>query len=154
MNRLLICAFGFVLLSTSMPAYDNAVPVSLIELIAIPQKLDLKLVTVRGFLHFQRERHTVVAVFLNINEEDAKNMLGNSITITPNRQMLQDQETLDNMYVTVTGVFHAVKVSGEESLESGSISEVRTCSVWSDPEHPIGRMGTGSPSLNRRDGPR
>jgi hypothetical protein len=119
--------------------HDNPISVSVIELIATPEKLDGRLISVHGFLHFQREKHTVIAAFLYLHEEDAKHLLvSNVVPIVPNEQMLRDEEKLQDMYVIVTGMFRAVKVSGEESIKTGSIDHIRTCAVWSNPKRPIG----------------
>jgi hypothetical protein len=141
MKYLLSCVVCCVLLGGTVLAQNRPMQVSMVELLATPERLDGKLIMVRGLLRFQRERRTIIAALLNLNDEDARNLLGNEVSIAPSEQMRRDWEKFENMYVSVTGVFRAAKIAGDDSLRTGSIVDVRSCTVWSDPKHPVGRKG-------------
>ena len=118
-------------------AQDFVAPVSLIELLARPDKFDGKLVRVQGFLRIGHEPRHGVEVILYLHEEDARNLLGsNAILVIPSKEMLTDEEKIDRMYVMLTGSFHAVHANKE--LHAGVIKEIRSCMVWSNPTRPIG----------------
>lgn len=118
---------------------DRPKPVSLIQLIANPEKFDGKLVAVNGFLSLGEHPEFVgQQPILYMNQEDAKNLLlGNSVWVVPSDQMRRDQEKIDRMYVTLTGLFRAAR-TGTDSYEGGTITQVQTCTKWLDPNHPIG----------------
>lgn len=129
--RLLTLVAAFLFLFQCGAAGQSGKPVSLIQLIATPEKFDGKLVTVEGLLGF--DEHPV----LWVHEEDAKHwLLANSVRISPSKEMQRDKETINLKYVAITGVFRAAR-TGSESYEGGGISDIQTCTVWSDPQHPI-----------------
>lgn len=108
-------------------AWGQHVPqsVSLIRLIASPEKFDGKLVTVRGFLVADWSGHDNHAVgVLYLYKEDADNDLGNSVLVIPNEQMRRDAEKINRMYVILTGTFR------------NGIRDVQNCSLLSDPNRP------------------
>lgn len=80
-------------------------------------------------------RHDIVGHFLYLHREDAENELGNSIQVTPNEQMLKERERIDRMYVTLTGSVHYVRAANGAHIVV--IRNVRDCTPWSDPNHPI-----------------
>lgn len=101
--------------------------VSLIQLIASPEKFEGKPVTVRGFLVADWSGHDNHGVgVLYLYKEDADNELGNSVLVIPNEQMRRDSEKINHMYVIVTGIFR------------NGIRDVQNCTVLSDPSRPIG----------------
>jgi hypothetical protein len=56
-------------------------------------------------------------------------------------EMRRHSEKLNNMYVRIVGVFHAVPtVSGRPALV---IKDVKACGVWSDPARPLEPYGKG-----------
>jgi hypothetical protein len=113
-------------------AQDRAIPVSLIQLIATPEKFNGKLVTVQGILGLGEFS------LLWVHEEDAKNLLtANSVRVSPTPDMNQNKDKLDHMYVTLSGIFRAAH-GGIESYEGGAIIQIRSCVIWSDPRQPIG----------------
>ena len=117
------------------------------ELIANPEKYDNKTVTVLGYLSFFHEKHRVIAAFLYLHEEDAKNLLPNEIVVVPSEQMLQDEEKIDRKYVILTGRFRAVRAGGNSPPEIGVIEDVVDCTPWSDPRRPIGEQDRGGGQL-------
>jgi hypothetical protein len=117
---------------------DRPVPVSVISVIATPEKFDGELLTVEGFLSLAEHPE-----FYNddsrlyLHEEDATNLiLTNAIWVVPSAQMQRDREKIDLMYVLLTGVFH---VSNQKPMfKGGIITDVRSCISWSDPKRPRG----------------
>src|SRR5271163_1203735 len=112
------CSICFLLLWSFIAGQslgqDHPTSVSLIELIASPERFDSKLVTVQGFLRIGHEQKHAAQAILYLHEEDAKNMLGsNSILVLPSEQMLQDKEKIDREYVMLTGFFHVVRAAGD-----------------------------------------
>ena len=123
-------------------AIDQSRPriVSEIQLIANPDGFDGSLVTVTGFLILGEHPEFVnQEPFLYLHEEDAKNLLvENAVRVVASRQMQDDREKLDHMYVTLTGVFRVSHAKGPDSTHKGTVTEVQRCRVWSNPSHPIG----------------
>jgi hypothetical protein len=139
-HRLSLILSALLLLNITILGQDRPRPVSLIQLIANPDKFDGKLIAVWGFLRVQHEEKHAVRIFLYLHQEDAKNMLtSNMIFVNPTDQMLKDEERIDRMYVMLTGVFVAVRAAGNDSLQNGGvIRDARSCVVWSDPSRPVG----------------
>jgi hypothetical protein len=131
---------GWLLLSSAGLCQDRPRPISLIQLIANPKKFDGKLVMVRGFLRlYQEKKHGVHAV-LYVSQEDAKQLLPNSILVLPSDQMVREKEGIDRKYVILTGLFRVVRAAGEDLQTGGVIKEVQSCAVWSSPNRPIGEQ--------------
>jgi hypothetical protein len=61
------------------------------------------------------------------------------ISVIPSELMAKDQEKIDNMYVTLTGVLRAVHTT--EGSYTAIVKNVRSCQRWSDPGRPIGLGG-------------
>ena len=134
---LVIVLAGSVLAGPGGFGDDRAIPVSLIQLLANPDKFDGKLVTVQGFLNLEHEKHHGARGFLFLHPEDANHLLGsNAADVVPSEQMLRDQEKIDGMYVTMTGLLQAVP--GASGSYGVVIKGVRSCLAWSDPRRPIG----------------
>jgi hypothetical protein len=141
MKHLLSFILGCLILAGSAaPGQDRPKPVSLIQLISVPEKFDGKLVTLSGFLVLgERPEFFGQQPVLYVHQEDAKNLLvANSVWVVPSTQMRRDQEKLNLMYVTLTGVFHAAHGGDHEAYEGGTIAQIQACVPWSDPNHPIG----------------
>ena len=118
-------------------AQDSYNPVSVIQLIAMPEKFDRQLVTVWGYLRIDHEPKHGVTCVLYLHREDADNLLaGNAIFVEPSAQMLRDEEKINRMYVSLTGSFRAVRAEG--GGYSSMLKNVHNFAVWSDPERPIG----------------
>ncbi len=114
---------------------DGAKHANLIELMANPRKFDGTLVTVHGYLVMSESGHDISASFLYLYKEDADNLLDNAILVVPSKDMQSNKDKINRTYVTLTGRFHAVP-AGQGSATS--IKEIVSCTVWSDPKHPIG----------------
>jgi len=145
MKYLACVLIGCAILVGPALAQDRPITASLIELIAAPEKFDGKLVKVQGYLSIDHEKpNGIYHAFLYLHQEDAKNLLLSNVIVTvPSDQMLRDEEKINHMYVTITGVFHAVHPSGHDSPQSGTIKDIRNCIVWSDPSRPISEHPNG-----------
>lgn len=119
--------------------------VSLIQIIASPEKFDGRLVTAQGLLVLGEHPEFVgQQPILYVHDEDARNQLfANAVWITPSDQMRHDREKIDRMYVTITGLFHASH-SDSDHFVPGTITQIQTCTVQSDPNHPIGLKGNNT----------
>jgi hypothetical protein len=108
-------------------------------LIATPEKFDGKMVTVRGYLESVGAPHDVFAHFLSLSREDAENRLYNAVVVVASEQMRRDEEKINRMYVTLTGMSRTVRASNGSSITT--IKDVQSCTVWSDPKRPKGEPG-------------
>jgi hypothetical protein len=122
-------------------AHDEPKPVSLIQLIANPTEFDRASVRVFGFLAMAGHHGGLAATVLYLHREDADNLLGNSVLVVPSRQMQREEEKINRMYVMLTGTFHATRAANGGYIPE--ISDVRSCSPWSDPSHPVGLKQDG-----------
>jgi hypothetical protein len=130
-KKLLAVIAGLSLLAPSAAGQSRPEPVSMIQLIAVPQKFNGKLVSVMGLLGYGE------FPVLWVNELDAKHALFlNTVRISPSKEMARERDTINLKYVTIVGVFHAAGTGAVEGLR-GKISDIQSCTVWSDPQHPI-----------------
>lgn len=136
---------SWLFFSSSLVGQARPLPVNFIQLISAPEKFDDKIVAVRGYLVVAGRPNDIVAFILFLSREDAQNNLGNSIVVTSNDQMIKDKEKIDGMYVTLVGRVRVVRAADDS--ETAVIKDVVTCTVWSDPAHPIGvKQGVVSPN--------
>ncbi len=101
------------------PQWEHLKSVSMIELIANPEKFDGKRVFVEGFLHFEFEGNA-----LYFHEEDYRGGLwqnGVSLGVTPAQQ--KQYAVCESRNCFVVGTFHAIK-SGYGSLWSGHLNDI------------------------------
>jgi len=120
---------------------ERPLPVSLIQLIANPERFDGKPVSVQGFLGSLGEHPEFIGQFpiLYLHQEDGKNLLAyNSVWVSPSKQMQRDREKINLMYVKLTGVFRAGRGPVGSSFGVGTITDVESCTAWSDPARPAG----------------
>jgi hypothetical protein len=123
-----------VLASISSPQSRPARPiaVSMIQLIATPDKYDGKIVAVTGFLNLQYEGDAIY-----LHREDYRNdILENSFGVDTTEDMRKNKETLQQKYVRIVGAFHAGQGLRYKSF-LGRITNIEACSVVSDPDHPL-----------------
>jgi hypothetical protein len=134
------CAALCIALSTAVFPQEMPPP-TLIALLANPEKFDGKEITVLGYLLIDRQKKHIPEASLFLHEEDANNLLPNSVKVLPSEQMLRDEEKINGMYVMLTGVAHSKGVI--------IINNVRSCKAWSDPRRPILLSGE-PPTPNRK----
>lgn len=123
-------------------AEERPVPVSVIQLIATPERFDGKLIVVTGFL-VMTERTA-----LCLHREDAEHeQASNSFSVIPTSEMRRDQEKLNGMYVRIVGVFHTTPAEGGWLVTQ--IREIRECYVVSDPARPHELHGKRNPERKK-----
>jgi len=99
--------------------------VSLLQLIANPEKFDGKPIRVIGFLRLEFEGNT-----LYLHREDYENAIsGNGIWVDVSTEMAKQEDSLNMHYVLLQGIFSA-NDRGHMSLWSGSIKKIRRAIVW------------------------
>ena len=101
------------------PQWEHLKSVSMIELIANPEKFDGKQVFVEGFVHFEFEGNA-----LYFHEEDYRDGLrqnGISLGVTPAQE--EQYAVCASKYCSVIGTFHAVP-PGHFSLWSGHLTDI------------------------------
>jgi hypothetical protein len=114
---------------------DNAAHLSIIQLIATPEKFDGKLVAVVGFLHIGRESD-----LLFLSEEDYKHSLPeNALWFHLSEAMGKDRDKLNRNYVVLVGIFRASRPGGYP-CPNGGIEVVKRYSLWSSPSNPVGEL--------------
>jgi hypothetical protein len=125
-------------------ASAQPVSVSIIQLIATPERYDGKLVTVVGYLSYGGPDGDG----LSLSKDDYENGAGNGLPVARTKEMWKDREKLYDMYVAVTGMFRAEK-SPPTSVPrpAGQIIEIRRCSFMSDPNHPMAERLKGLPGV-------
>jgi len=99
--------------------------VTLVRLIANPEKFDGKLIRVIGFLRLEFEGNV-----LYLHREDYENaILGNGIWVDVTPLMTKQRGTLNMNYVLLEGVFSAGD-RGHMGMWSGTIKEIRRAELW------------------------
>ena len=133
-----------ILAGPSALAEDQPVPVSIIQLIATPEKFDGRLVTVIGFLGIGER------AFLCLHREDAEHLLAsNSVAVIPSEEMKRHREQLNRMYVRIVGVFHTVSAEGGWLVSQ--IRDIKQCYVVSDPSRPRNDYPDGKRRLQPKE---
>jgi len=124
---LALSAFGFAQDRQAAPQ-----PVSLVQLLASPDKYDRKAVVVFGFLTIGQENNN-----LYLGKTDYDNaLLTDSIWVDLSDDMLKKRNELHMRYVRLVGVFH-LGHAGHSNSSVGGISGITDCRFWSDPDHPF-----------------
>jgi hypothetical protein len=135
-RRVICIQMAFLLLGSRAAARDEPVSVSMIELIAYPEKFDRKTVSVVGYLTPVEEEHRTAILFLH--REDADQWLhSNGVLVIASDDMMRRKEQLYGMYVRIVGVFHATPAVGGQMVTE--IKDIKACTVWSDPARPHDR---------------
>ncbi len=133
------CALGVIaaallLTTASIPQATPPKPavVSLIQLIANPDKYDGKPVAVIGFLRLEHE-----ADLLYLGKDDYENViLPNTLWVDATEEMGKDRNELEMKYVRIEGIFKA----GHEQrnmVSVGGLTGIKECKLWSDPLDPL-----------------
>ena len=99
--------------------------VTLVRLIANPEKFDGKLIRVIGFLRLEFEGNV-----LYLHREDYENsILGDGIWVDVTPVVTKQSTTLNMNYVLLEGIFSA-RERGHMGMWSGSIKQVRRAQLW------------------------
>jgi hypothetical protein len=110
----------------------QALAVSLVQLIATPERYDGKLVSVVGFLPFGG----VDGDWLYLHKEDYDNGIHNAVAIDRTQQMLRDREKIYENYVVIIGVFRREEAP-PAYVSTGRITSIQRCHFVSQPSHPL-----------------
>ena len=118
--------------SVSSPA-ENPQVVSLVQLIATPERFDGKLVTVIGFFQLDEEGE---GDSLYLHHEDSRHALTrNRVIVARNSAVTYQKLQLNGNYVLVTGRFRAARPK-DDSV--GKVIDITRCMVWSNSDDPRG----------------
>jgi len=99
--------------------------ISLLQLIATPERYDGKLVAVTGFLHLEFEED-----ILYLHEEDYRERISkNGVWVERNALLKDLRSGLDLHYVSVVGVFDSAN-KGHMSSASGTLTNITKAFVW------------------------
>jgi len=124
LNRLIVVLLALIAFATPAGTADPPPFISMIQLIANPEKYQGKLVAVVGFLHWETNR-------LYLSQEDFQHQLvENSICIERNTDMGKEKDKLNLKYVGVVGIFGACR-PGMGSFSTGRIARIRSYLIWS-----------------------
>ena len=122
----LLLAFLFVVQVRATEPVD----VTLVQLIANPEKFDGKSIRVIGFLRLEFEGNE-----LYLHREDYENaILGDGIWVDVTPEMTKQKETLNMHYVLLEGTFSAGD-RGHMGMSSGSIKAIRRAELWPFENH-------------------
>ena len=115
--------FGILLAAPSKA--EEPTNVTLVQLIANPEKFDGKLIRVIGFLRLEFEGNV-----LYLHREDYENsILGNGIWIDVTPQIEKETKTINMHYVIMEGIFSA-KEHGHMGMWSGVLKYIRRAQLW------------------------
>jgi hypothetical protein len=125
----LLVVFSVLLVSSSNildSAQKTIVPqpinVSMINLIATPEKFEGKLISVVGFLAIESEDAR-----LFLSEEDYRQYIPeNGVFIDVNKEVSRNMEKVDRHYVSLVGVFKQ-KGAGVSVGSNSEITDIRLC---------------------------
>jgi hypothetical protein len=99
--------------------------VTLVQLIANPEKFDGKLIRVIGFLRLEFEGNV-----LYLHREDYENaILGDGIWVDATAPMMKQKTTLNMNYVLLEGMFSSSD-RGHMGMWSGAIKQIRRGEIW------------------------
>ena len=121
---LLVVIMGYTAFAQNTVAQD-AVGVSLIQLIATPEKYHGKRVRLEGFLRLEFEGN---AIYLH-REDYEHRITENGLWLDATNEMRKDRKKIDLHYVLIEGVFNA-KSHGHMGLFSGEIKKINRCMLW------------------------
>jgi len=125
-----VCILLTALLVAPMKA-EEPVNVTLVQLIANPEKFDGKLIRVIGFLRLEFEGNV-----LYLHREDYENaILGDGIWVDVTPETTKQSKTLNMNYVLLEGIFSSNN-PGHMGMWSGAIQKIRRAELWSDVKHP------------------
>lgn len=104
---------------------NNAQSVSIIRLIAAPERYDGKLVRVVGYLNMAFEGDSIY-----FHEEDfRRSLVENALWVEPAEGMRKELTKLSRRYVLIEGVFDASD-TGHMGLFSGTIKKITRADAW------------------------
>ncbi len=143
MTKLSVTIFTGLLIASLGAAEQAPVPVSMIQLIVMPEKFDGKLITVTGYLTME-ERAS-----LCFHREDAVHgQASNCVAVIRSGEMRRDGEKLNRMYVRIVGVFQAAPAENGGYVKC--IKDIKECYTVSDPARPQEIGGKRNPRAKEK----
>ncbi len=126
--------WSILLLAACSPSVAPSTPsdVSLVQLVAVPQTCDGRLVRVIGFLRLEFEGDA-----LYLHEQDFNHALSWNAIWADIPQDFPDRANLSMKYVLLEGIFRAAD-HGHLDGFGGTITAVRRAQIWSTPQKPYG----------------
>jgi len=119
----------------SIAAPEPPTDVSIIQLIATPEKFDGALVSLIGFMQIGREQDLVY-----LGEQDFNHgLIENALWFRLSEEIGKDSQKLNKNYVRIVGVFSA-RHEGPYGCPNGGLTTVKRFQIWSTPENPVGRI--------------
>jgi len=116
---ILVSCFG---MQTTAAEPEN---VTLVQLIANPERFDGKLVRVVGFLRLEFEGNV-----LYLHREDYDHaIVGNGIWVDVTPEIIEHKEALQMHYVLLVGIFDS-KDRGHMGMWSGSLTRIQRAEAW------------------------
>jgi hypothetical protein len=116
-----VAAFSFI---TRGRAAEMAENVSMVQLIATPEKFDGKFVRVIGFLNLEFEGDA-----LYLHREDLVQGLDNCVWVHRTDVMERDRKKLNRHYVVIEGIFDA-QDHGHMGMFGGAIKDITRIETW------------------------
>jgi hypothetical protein len=136
--KIFACFLSLPLLSlfagSQAPQGEMTQAVSMVQLIATPERFEGKRVSVIGFLQVLSE-----SIRLYSHQEDERNgIFENSLWVDRTKDMGNSRQSTVNMkYVRIIG-----------RLQHGKIVAVSKCELWSDPDHPFSQRIREMPGVS------
>jgi hypothetical protein len=122
---LLLLLHGPLIRTACDATIPNAEIVSLVQLIATPEKYDGKAILVVGFLRLEFEGNV-----LYLHEEDYKHgITKNSVWVVRNVKINERTDALNMHYILLTGTFDA-EHKGHMGLSNGSLKNITASTSW------------------------
>jgi hypothetical protein len=117
--------------SKAQSSLGEPTDVSLINLIAAPERYNGKLVRILGYLNLEFEGNA-----LYLHKEDYDNSLfKNGVWIDlPRKEAIEKTKEFSKRYVIIEGVFD-MNNTGHMALFSGSITKITRLDLWRDYRH-------------------
>jgi hypothetical protein len=120
-----ICLFLLTALLFAQVKAQEPLDVTMVQLIANPEKFDGKLIRVIGFMRLEFEGNV-----LYLHREDYENaLLGNGIWVDVTPEITKQKETLNMHYVLLEGIFSSSD-RGHLGMWSGTIKTIRRAELW------------------------
>lgn len=130
LRALLLLVVAFFLVPPVEPV-ESPVYVSMVKVIANPEKFDQRVVSLVGFLRVEAE-----GTALYFSAEDYQHGVSeNALHVQLTDQIRKDVEKLDMNYVRLEGAFDARHL-GNLPFPSGEITRLSRCDLWSQLDHP------------------
>jgi hypothetical protein len=130
-TRRVVLSMAFLLVSGCLASAASPVEVSLVQLIATPERFDGKQVRVIGYCWLEFEGD---ALYLS-PDDHANNIFRNAVWLTISREKREEWFTVRGKYADVTGTFRA-KHHGHLGMFAAEIDGIQALALWSDPAKP------------------